>query len=300
MSRPAITVIIPTTCEAKRELVIRRAVKSVLTQSGVDVQLLIVANGARFDQRIIDELRAYPRIAVHMLGEPSYPAACRHGRSLVATEFFAYLDDDDEFLPGALFTRVTPLLEDATVDFVATNGYLSSGGRETLAYDPSAKIEQEPLEELLRANWMQPCGNLFRGATVTLDYFDGTTKYYEWTLLAFRLSQKLTLRFIDIPTYRKHDTAESLYKSAGVVEGAIVVIDMLIAYNTKDSLRGTLARLRGAALHATSDVHRQAGHYARAWKFHLSSLRYPRGWRYLPYTRRLLLPVTRADASAST
>ena len=299
MSLPAISVVIPTTCEAKREQQIWRAVHGVLSQEEVDITVLVIVNGARFEQRIVDALKTTPRVTVHMLAEPSYPAACLHGRSLVATAFFAYLDDDDDFLPGALRIRVAPLLDDPTVDFVATNGYLEAGGVERIAYHPRPNIEREPLEELLRANWMQPCGNLFRSSTVTLEYFDGTTKYYEWTLLAFKLSQRLRLRFLDVPTYRKHDTPDSLYKSAGVVEGAVVVMDMLIALNTKPSLRGTLSRLRGAALHATSDFHRNAGHYGRAWRYHLGSLIHPGGWRYLPYSRRLLLPTERATGSPS-
>ncbi len=286
--RPAVTVVIPTTCEAKRADAIRRAVEGVLAQEGVDVTLVMVVNGQRFDAALLASLTADPRIGVHRLEEPSYPAACRHGRSLVHTEFFAYLDDDDEFLPGALATRVAPMLEDPTVDFVATNGWLEVGGVETIAYEPSARIEQEPLEELLRANWMQPCGNLFRSSSVTLDDFDGKTKYYEWTLLAFRLSQRLKLRFLNVPTYRKHDMPDSLYKSPGVVEGAVVVLDMLAAMNTKPSLRPTLARLRGAALHGISDFHRAGGHLGQAWKYHLESLVHPHGWRYLPYTRHLL------------
>lgn len=299
MTRPAITVVIPTTCEAKREQAIWRAVESVLTQDGVDVQLSMIVNGNRFDQQIIDELTRRPGVTVHMLEEPSYPAACRHGRSLVTTEFFAYLDDDDEFLPGALRTRVAPLLEDEDVDFVATNGYLNVDGNERIAYAPSARIEQEPLEELLRANWMQPCGNLFRSATVTEEHFDGKTKYYEWTLLAFRLSMRHKLRFLNVPTYRKHDTPDSLYKSAGVTVNAVAVLDMMAAMNTKASLRGTLARLRGAALHAISDFHRGAGNYGKAWEFHLESLVHPHGWRYLPYTRHLLLPLPRAKSRPS-
>jgi hypothetical protein len=265
----------------------------------VDVSLVIVVNGQRFDPALLDSLASDSRIAVHRLDEPSYPAACRHGRSLVATEYFAYLDDDDEFLPNALATRVAPMLADPSVDFVATNGYLEVGGSESIAYAPSARIDEEPLEELLRANWMQPCGNLFRSASVTLEDFDGTTRYYEWTLLAFRLSQRLKLRFLDVPTYRKHDTPDSLYKSAGVVEGAVVVLDMLAAMNTKPSLRGTLAGLRGSALHAISDFHRSAGNYRKAWEFHLESLIHPRGWRFLPYTRYLLLPLPRAKSRPS-
>src|SRR3954471_16872615 len=125
MSRPAITVVIPTTCEAKRADAIRRGVAGVLDQEGVDVFVVMVVNGKRFDPALVQELRRFDeRLSVHMLDEPSYPAACLHGRTLVTTEFFAYLDDDDEFLPGALRTRFAPMLEDPSVDFVATNGFL--------------------------------------------------------------------------------------------------------------------------------------------------------------------------------
>ncbi|MEO8335555.1 MAG: glycosyltransferase family 2 protein [bacterium] len=296
---PRIAVVIPTTCEARREHAIRRAVEGALAQEGVDVSLVMVVNGQRFDPALLESLMKDPRIAVHRLEEPSYPAACRHGRSLVATEYFAYLDDDDEFLPNALATRVAPMLADPSVGFVATNGYLEVDGHESVAYAPSARIEHEPLEELLRANWLQPCGNLFRSASVTLEDFDGKTKYYEWTLLAFKLSQRLRLRFLDVPTYRKHDSSESLYKSAGVTESAVTIIDMLSALNTRPSLRPTLARLRGAALHTVSDFNRVQGNSGKAWKYHLESLMHPHGWRYLPYTRHLLLPVTRANTASA-
>jgi glycosyltransferase involved in cell wall biosynthesis len=294
---PAVTVIIASSCEAKREPAIWRAVESALAQDGVNVDLQVVVNGQRFDKTLFGRLKADPRITVSYREEGSYPAAVLYGRTLVTTEFFAYLDDDDEFLPGALRTRVAPMLEDASVDFVATNGYVNAndGKGDVIAYRPSADIEREPLRELLRANWLPNCGNLFRTSSVTLDYFDGKTKYYEWTLLAFKLSQRLRLRFIDQPTYRKHDLPESLYKSPGVAEGSIVVLDMLAAMNESPSLRGQLAELRCRAYHTMSDVHRVAGNYAKAWNFHLRSLGHPSGWRHLPYTRKLLLP-TRARA----
>ncbi|MEP6619269.1 MAG: glycosyltransferase family 2 protein [bacterium] len=285
-----VTVVIATTCEAKREEAISRAVDSVLTQEGADVSLLIVVNGSRFDQRILDRLLELPRTRVEQLAEGSYPAAVRHGRTLVATEFFAYLDDDDEFMPDAIATRLAPLLADATLDFVATNGYLHDGSRVEITKRNSTAIERNPIQELLRANWMENCGNLFRSSTVSLDYFDGKTKYYEWTLLTFRIAQALKLRFLDAPTYRKHESPESLYKSVGVAEGGIAAIDLMISHNTSPAVHQRLLQLRGAALHATSDVYRMAGDYGRAWRFHLQSLRHPRGWTHLPYTRHLLLP----------
>jgi glycosyltransferase involved in cell wall biosynthesis len=290
--RPAVTVVIASTCEARRADAIRRAVHSVKTQEGVDVNLVFVVNGKRYDQTLADTLQEDPQIAVHYLDEPSYPAAVSHGRTLVTTEYFSFLDDDDEFLPGALLMRVTPMLADSSVDFVATNGYLCCDGVETIAYGPSTTIEQEPLAELLRANWMTPCGNMFRSSTVTRDYFEGATRYFEWTIIAFRLAMKLKLRFIDSPTYRKHDTPDSLFKSAGTAEGSVEAIETMMALHTSPSLRDRMIEIRTLALHAASDSNRRLGNYRRAWSFHLRSLRSRYGWRHLLYTRKLL-PLSR-------
>ena len=294
LGRPAIAVIIATSCEAKREAAIWRAIDSALTQGDVTVELIVVVNGARFDRSLLDRLRSHPRLAVHYREEGSYPAAVAHGRTLVATEFFAYLDDDDEYLPGALRTRAAPMLEDPAIDFVATTGYLNSGAGDVIAYRPRANLEQEALKELLRANWMQPCGHLFRSSSVTLDYFDAKTKYYEWTLLAFKLAMTRRLRFLDVPTYRKHDSPESLYKSPAVTEGAVAASELMMALDTSHQVRGRLIELRAGALHATSDSYRLSGDYWRAWRFHLRSLRHRAGWKHLAYTRYLLLPGRKA------
>src|SRR5438105_4426493 len=86
---PTITVVVATTCEARRRVEIWRAVESVLGQEGVDVDLVFVVNGKRFDQELADRLASRDRITVHFLDEPSYPAAVSYGRTLVKKEFFA-------------------------------------------------------------------------------------------------------------------------------------------------------------------------------------------------------------------
>lgn len=284
---PHITVIIATSCEAKRAAAISRAVDSVLSQQDVDVDLHVVVNGTRFDPAIRRRLEEHPRIRTAYLEKGSYPGAVWHGRTLVKSEYFAYLDDDDEYLPGALATRVAPMRGDPRVDFVATNGYLNDGTGDVIAYAPSPRLEADPLMELLRKNWMQPCGHLFRSASVPIDYFDAETKYYEWTLLAFKLCQSLRMRFLDVPTYRKHDSPESLYKSAGVLEGQLPVLDIMTSLTTSQPVLDRLVQLRCAALHSISDFHWRAGNRGAAWKYHLRSLGHSAGWIHLPYTRRL-------------
>src|SRR5262249_24461870 len=150
--------------------------------------------------------------------------------------------------------------------------------------------ESEPLQALLRRNWLASCGAAFRSATVTLDYFDGETRYCEWTLLAFRLAMNLSLKFLDVPTFRIHATPHSLSKSTRCLTDEIVAIDKMLAIKPPVSLLPVLTRLRCAALHAVADFHREQGNYRLAWKFHLDSIRHPHGWKHLLFTRKLFFP----------
>ena len=45
----------------------------------------------------------------------------------------------------------------------------------------------DPLRALVIENWLASCGGLFRSDRVSIDYFDGVTRHYEWTFLAYSL-----------------------------------------------------------------------------------------------------------------
>ena len=86
--KPNISVIIATTCEAKRRESLRRAIDSVFTQEGVDVELIIVVNGDRFDAQMLKELKSNPNLKVHYLPEANVSAARKFGKSVASKEFF--------------------------------------------------------------------------------------------------------------------------------------------------------------------------------------------------------------------
>ena len=71
-------------------------------------------------------------------------------------------------------------------------------------------------------------------------------------------------------------------------ERLLVLIEVMI----RDLPERRLLRIkRGQTLHAVSDLLRRDGRLREAWSYHLRSLRQPRGWRYLPYSRHLLARV---------
>lgn len=281
----SIAVIIPTTCEPSRCASLSRAIDSVLSQEGVDVEPIIVVNGNRYDEGFFVELRGRRELRVCYQEEGSLPAALRFGRTFVTQDFFCFLDDDDEYYPGALQMRLAPMLKDADLDVVATNGDMSDGLR---VYNVDA-VNQDSLSAVIKENWLASCGGLFRTSAITVDYFDGVTKYFEWTLIAFRIAfAGHKIQFLDVPTFRIHDTPDSLSKSAEYQRSLVSFIEFLLDFDNPPRIRNALRHKLSAAFHFLSNQQLISGQRGPAWRYHMRCLAQPGGWRYLSYTRHLM------------
>lgn len=283
-----ISVIIPTTCETGRWGSLKRAIASAAAQERVSVELIIVVNGLRFDPECYEELRSMPGLNVVYLEEGSLPLALKHGRSLATAPYFAFLDDDDEYLPGALWRRLQPLLSDEAIDYVVSNGYSCKEGRDEQAVTNVEAVRNDPLRALLHENWLASCGGLYRSSRISAGYFDGKTRYLEWTLLAYKLASSRKMVFVDEPTYRIHDSLGSLSKSEAFREAEIGVLAQILTLDLPAAIKAGLRVKIGRAYHGLSNHYRRKGDFRRAWRCHLASLRHPEGFRYLVYSRRLL------------
>jgi glycosyltransferase involved in cell wall biosynthesis len=279
-----ISVIIPTTCEARRADTLRRAIDSVLSQRGVEVELIVVVNGQSFDPALLDAMRSNPALRAVYIETPSPSVACRHGRSLATGEFFAFLDDDDEYLPGALAARLAPAASDAAIDIVVSNGYCGVD----LHITRTANIEADPLGAMLEQNWLASCGALFRHRSCGDEFFADLPKYMEWTLLAYRLlAAGKRMKFVDTPTYRINDTPQSASKSREYRQAAATVIERVLSLPLPLHIRRRLRPRLLAARHDLSVMNLEEGRRGAAWALHLQSLAGFSGLRYLSYTRRL-------------
>jgi len=283
-----ISVIIPTTCESDRRTSLLRAIDSVLNQQGTTVELIVVANGSRVDPALLNSLRARSDLRLFYLDTGNLPLAQRYGRSQVTQDFFAFLDDDDEYLPGALATRVAPMLKQPDLDVVVTNGYRMGQG-EHIQIKNGAAVNSDPLLALMSENWMASCAGLFRTSAITREFFDGKTNFFEWTLMAFRIvSAGHKLTFLDVPTYRIHDTPNSLSKSEEYQRAVVQILELLLTFDSSPGVRRALKEKLANAFHSVSDSYKQIGDRSQAWQYHLKSLLQPGGLKYLTYTRRLL------------
>jgi glycosyltransferase involved in cell wall biosynthesis len=264
-----------------------RAIDSVLSQTGVEVELVVVVNGNRLDRLAFDSLSGQPGLIVHYREEPGAQLACRYGLSQVTGEFVSFLDDDDEFLPEALALRARVLAEDSSLDLVVTNGFRGPGTDPVLV--KTHGIQQDPLAALLDQNWMASCGGMFRRSTCGDEFFAGLPRFTEWTVLAYRLMVAgKQMSFVDVPTYRINDTPASASKSPQFRRASIEVLAQVLALPLPARVRTRLRGRMSEARHEVSVLDLESGNLSAAWKHHLSSLMGPGGWRYLSYTRHLL------------
>jgi hypothetical protein len=291
---PAISVIIPTTCERARWTSLERAIAGILAQDGVAARVIVVVNGNRYDPGCFEALKCKEGVTVLYRTVGSAPLAQTAGRAAVETPFFAFLDDDDEYLPGALATRIAPLLADPALDFVVTNGYRARGGVDERAIGDSRAIAADPVGALCQQNWMASCAGLFRSSTVGAEYFVDPAPYMEWTYLAFRLTIRLSMRWIDAPTYRINDSPVSLSKSEVYLRSELDILRRILALPLPAPARRAVRRKLGRACHAFAERSRGDGRHAEAWRFHLGSLAQPGGWHYLLYSRKLVQDLWRA------
>ncbi len=105
--RPTVTVVIPT---AGRRRALGTAVESAVSQQQCNVEVHVVGDGATVGDlaRLLGRLADDPRVTLHSLDGPrrGSNAARNFGAERSRTEWVAWLDDDDAWLPRKLATQL--------------------------------------------------------------------------------------------------------------------------------------------------------------------------------------------------
>jgi len=284
-----VDVIVRTTLEEKRKSGIFRAIDSILSQQKVEAIPLIVANGSKYNKEIFDLLKARTDLRFIYVEEGSTSAAMRVGRQQVESPFFTFLDDDDELLPDALWTRMEPMLQDPGIDLVATSGFFESKGELKPDIPNISEHQDKPLLGIAKRCWLSSCGGLFRSSSITPEYCDGSTNYQELTLLAFKIAvSNKKILFLDKPTYVVHDSQGSLSKSLEHIEASEDVIQEMLQRQLPADVRAVLEEKYRNILHVLSASYFNSGRLAKSWLYHLRSMKPPYTLKYIYFTRKLL------------
>ncbi|MBV9270425.1 MAG: glycosyltransferase [Candidatus Eremiobacteraeota bacterium] len=288
---PRVTAILRSRGDRIRAGVFRRALRSILGQSGVSVTCIVIFNGDSYDPELLDWVQAQPNTRMVVLDSPDKAAATLMGRSMVNTDFFCFLDDDDEFLPGALCFAAGYLMEHPRIDCVATNGYFVEGDNVRILLEDAWRFAQDGyIPSLLRSrNWLASCGGMFRSATVGKKYFADLTRHREWTLIAFRIASDLNVEFVNRPTCRVYSIANSQSKRTTYVDAGVETLDAMLRWNRDSRNVPTLRKRQADAYRRAASYYRMQGDFGRAWRMLWNALGLPGGWRHLPYATLLLM-----------
>lgn len=287
--RATVSVIVPTTALAVRRELIGRAIDSILAQTGVRAVPTVIINGPARDPDVTRALIADDRVRVHVLEEAGLANALQVGRRLVDAPWFAELDDDDVLLPGALESRVEALVRHEAYDCVVTNGYRRSFGEDTLHVADMRAVERDPIRVFWDFNWLLPGSYLCRTDRVRADLFDGAPDFLECSYVALRLATTYRIRFIERPTVIWHQyTPSSASHSRGFILSQPQAHEHLLKLALPPYARRKVRDRIVSSLHSGSEFLLNEGSQLEAWRWHLRCLLRQGGYRYLPYTRKLL------------
>jgi len=217
---------------------------------------------------------------------------------MVDTDYFSFLDDDDEYLPGAIDRKLAALDASDWADLAVSNGYRARGAERSLFHPNLVSIEVDPLSALFDRNWLASCGGLFRTSSFPAELFDELHPFAEWTWLAYRLAV-LGKRVVavDEPGFVINDTQGSLSKSAAFQASYFSLYERMLAAHPPRQIAKIIRERIGAAWHDASVDALRKGDRLRAVHCHLRSILQPGGTRYLTYTRRLLLGLPAQSSS---
>lgn len=285
---PAVTVLLPTRAAAARAASLRQAIESILCQDGVAVRIFMLLNGATGDPVLPPAIIDDPRLTILRRSDADLPAAFQEGVRSVETPWFATLDDDDLLLPGALKLRYEALVRHDDRLVVASNGYRREQGCDVPHVEDGQRIRHDPLRALLERNWLLPGSWLCRTTPETKSLFDGMPSHLECTYLAIRFSA-LGMIWIDEPTVVYNvNTPLSARQSRAYVEGQAQALRQILTLDLPPYARRELSSRIAAAHHRLANIALDSGELRDALRWHLTTLRSPGGWRYLPFVRHVL------------
>lgn len=288
--KPKVTVIIPTLCEGNRKNELFRAIQSVKKQANNLVTILIVVNGGRFDQGLFEQLMLSKELKVVYLKKSGVSSARAHGVSKVNTPYYCFLDDDDILLEGSLELRLDALYRAPHLDVVVINGEYFRKGERVLLVNNGEEVNSDPLLALISSNWLASCAGMFRTATIGLEWFTDLPDSNEFALLAFNMALKKKIYFIDKSGYLINNTPNSLSKTKEFILSDANILKIMLEEKLPQHIKSKIYRKLCESFHTISCYYRQNRLLVKAWQFHLRSLCYPGGVKYLSYTRKLLLP----------
>lgn len=290
MNNINITVIICTLGTKERENQLFRSIESILSQDHVCAKPLVVLNGNKYSKAVYRRLTNNKNITLLKTEVAGLKTSRILGRKNVDSDYFCFLDDDDEILPDALKTRLDPFLEDSTIDVVSTNGLRQDRGIKRKIHEKMPTHDDLAFSALTKI-WLNSASALFKTASVPLSIHQQAPEMFEWTYIALKLSIDKKIILLNDITYIIHMGADQqMTNSIEYFRKEYISIDLMLCLPISKTALRTLKNKRHSTLHALAFWELQNGNYLKAWEFHLSSLTYKSFCEYILSTRHFFKP----------
>lgn len=289
---PSVTVIIASTACTYRKLCLQSALDSVSAQTYKNVSVLLVANGPKVDESLLQELSGKKGINVITSNVGCYPSALLLGRQNINSDYFCFLDDDDLLTPNSIEDRIKEFRLSPYLDLVVGNGErVTENDRiEVIRKEMFSEFDASPVNSLMipKGNWLASCSGLFKTKSITCDYFEDHAKYAEWSYLAVKLALSRNIKLIANHCYQVNHTENSLSSSDNYLLGLYQYLLKLRQLNTPKRFRKRLQTKITNFEHSLSE-HYRSTNKNKAWCYHLRSLSTLDGFvKYIFYSRKLL------------
>jgi glycosyltransferase involved in cell wall biosynthesis len=199
---PTVSVIIPT---YNRGYIVTRAIKSILSQSFADFEIIIVDDGSTDNTREVAESFKDSRIKYTYKTNGGVSSARNVGMAQAQSEYVAFLDSDDTWPPDFLKIMVARLDKDK--DFGIAYTATTVGSDDDSEVQPSYNIERcvsgNITVELFKNSFIWPMAVVIRKDVLKDFWFDEALKNSDDNDAFLRLSVKTKFVFIpDIEVIR--------------------------------------------------------------------------------------------------
>jgi glycosyltransferase involved in cell wall biosynthesis len=288
------SVVIASACDDARDRLLKRACDSARAMAGNhDYSIIVVANGPKVSAKVLEWLLSRSDTRVVRLRSGSYPLARRVGAEIAASEFVAFLDDDDELLPNTLDRKIAYFREHPEVDVLVTDGLRVNGSTSERIFPPPEARSADLVETMMSTGWGASSLTL-RTQNIDFSAFDAEFRHLEWTLTTLTLARCNRFGFLDEPTYHYYeDTPGSLWKKAEHTRVAPDAWRRLSKIYADTRYATDVRRRYGSVCHAASWDHARQGRMRDAWRLHAESLLSPGGLAFVPFSAKLLFASLR-------
>jgi glycosyltransferase involved in cell wall biosynthesis len=241
VTTPVVSVVVPT---YQRAGLIEASVASLLAQTGVDFEVVVVDDGSTDDTlerltRIRDS-----RLRVIAATHGGVAAARNRGVAACLGRYVAFHDSDDEALPGRLALPVAVLSNRPDLGLVIMNGLFlapedgGDGAKPWIKREVTETLTDEKVAgrtigvaEVFRWNLGQLQGMCFtRAAIDAVGPFDTSFRILDDLDLVLRVAARFPAVFVDEPVFRYRRHAGGIARDRTTVsEEAIRIADKLVS-----------------------------------------------------------------------